>query len=111
LIEEYETHFNRKLNPGGMTITEIERAGQVGAVLRSDSFLNSMDDDSGSTERKPLKIARHVFIHYDEIDMDGEKVIGSFRVEDGKIHSAKLDNGNSKMEAKLIGKTFEIVKK
>jgi len=108
LIEEYESHLGRKLNPGGMTIDEIERAGQVGAVLRSESFLNSMDDGIGSTKRKPLKIARNVFIHYEEIEIAGEKVKGSFRVEDGKIHSAKLDKGNSELEKKLTGKEFKI---
>ena len=91
-----------------MTIDEIERAGQVGAVLRSESFLNSMDDGIGSTKRKPLKIARNVFIHYEEIEIAGEKVKGSFRVEDGKIHSAKLDKGNSELEKKLTGKEFKI---
>ncbi len=111
LIEEFEKYFNRKLNPGGMTINEIERAGEMGAFLRSDSFLNSMDDRDGLSKRKPLKIARNVFIHYDEIDIDGEKVMGSFRVENGKIHSVKLDNENSVLEKKLVGKTFESVKK
>ena len=111
LIEEFEKYFNRKLNPGGMTINEIERAGEMGAFLRSDSFLNSMDDRDGLSKRKPLKIARNVFIHYDEIDIDGEKVMGSFRVENGKIHSIKLDNENSVLEKKLVGKTFESVKK
>jgi len=99
------------LNPGGMTINEIERAGEMGAFLRSDSFLNSMDDRDGLSKRKPLKIARNVFIHYDEIDIDGEKVMGSFQVENGKIHSVKLDNENSVLEKKLVGKTFESVKK
>ena len=107
LIEEYESHLGRKLNPGGMTIDEIERAGQVGAVLRSESFLNSMDDGNGLSKRKPLKIARNVFIHYDEIDIDGEKVMGSFRVEDGKIHSAKLDKPNDNIEVILVGKIFK----
>ena len=111
LIEEYEKYFNRKLNPGGMTIDEIERAGEMGAFLRSDSFLNTMDVRDGLSKRKPLKIARNVFIHYDEIDIDGEKVMGSFRVENGKIHSVKLDNENSVLEKKLVGKTFESVKK
>ncbi len=111
LIEEYEKYFNRKLNPGGMTIDEIERAGEMGAFLRSDSFLNTVDDRDGLSKRKPLKIARNVFIHYDEIDIDGEKVMGSFRVENGKIHSVKLDNENSVLEKKLVGKTFESVKK
>jgi len=106
LIDEYEIHLGRKLNPGGMTIDEIERAGQVGAVLRSESFLNSIDDGNGSSKRKPLKIARNVFIHYDEIDIAGEKVMGNFRVEDGKIYSAKLDNGNSELENKLPGKQY-----
>ena len=107
LIEEFEKYFNRKLNPGGMTINEIERAGEMGAFLRSDSFLNSMDDRDGLSKRKPLKIARNVFIHYDEIDIDGEKLMGSFRVEDGKIHSVKLDKENSELESKLIGKSFD----
>ena len=107
LIEEFEEYFNRKLNPGGMTINEIERAGEMGAFLRSDSFLNSMDDRDGLSKRKPLKIARNVFIHYDEIDIDGEKLMGSLRVEDGKIHSVKLDKENSELESKLIGKSFD----
>ena len=107
LIEEFEKYFNRKLNPGGMTINEIERAGEMGAFLRPDSFLNSMDDRDGLSKRKPLKIARNVFIHYDEIDIDGEKLMGSFRVEDGKIHSVKLDKENSELESKLIGKSFD----
>ncbi|MBT3497018.1 MAG: lipoate--protein ligase family protein [Candidatus Marinimicrobia bacterium] len=106
LIIEYESHLNCKLNPGGMTITEIERAGQVGAVLRSESFLNSMDEEIGSSKRKPLKIARNVFIHYEEIELSGEKIVGSFRVENGLIHSVKLDNGNAEMEKKLTGKQF-----
>jgi hypothetical protein len=90
-----------------MTINEIERAGEMGAFLRSDSFLNSMDDRDGLSKRKPLKIARNVFIHYDEIDIDGEKLMGSLRVEDGKIHSVKLDKENSELESKLIGKSFD----
>ena len=107
LIEEYEIHLGRKLNPGGMTIDEIERAGQVGAVLRSESFLNSMDDGNGSSKQKPLKIARNVFIHNDEIEIDGVKILGSFRVEDEKIHSAILDKVTSGLEAKLVGKEFK----
>ncbi len=106
LLEEYENHLGRKLNPGGMTITEIERAGQVGAVLQSESFLNSMDEGNGSSKWKPLKISRNVFIHYDEIEMDGEMLTGCFRVEDGIIHSAKLDFGDKNMEEKLSGKEF-----
>ena len=66
-----------------------------------------MDDGNGSSKRKPLKIARNVFIHYDEIDIDGEKVMGSFRVEDGKIHSAKLDKPNDNIEVILVGKIFK----
>mgnify|MGYP001287217647 CR=1 FL=1 len=107
LIEEYEIHLGRKLNPGGMTIDEIERAGQVGAVLRSESFLNSMDDGNGSSKQKPLKIARNVFIHNDEIEIDGVKILGSFRVEDEKIHSAILDKRTTGLEAKLVGKEFK----
>ena len=107
LIKEYEIHLGRKLNPGGMTIDEIERAGQVGAVLRSESFLNSMDDGNGSSKQKPLKIARNVFIHNDEIEIDGVKILGSFRVEDEKIHSAILDKRTTRLEAKLVGKEFK----
>lgn len=107
LIEEYEIHLGRKLNPGGMTIDEIERAGQVGAVLRSESFLNSMDDGNGSSKRKPLKIARNVFIHNDEIEIDGVKILGSFRVEGEKIHSVILDNETTGLEGKLVGKEFK----
>ena len=107
LIEEYETYFNRKLNPGGMTIDEIERAGEMGAYLRSDSFLNYMDDENSTSRRKPLKIARNVFIHYDEMDMDGTKFLGSFRVEDGIIYSAKIEGTYFGMESTLLGKPFD----
>ena len=107
LIEEYETYFNRKLNPGGMTIDEIERAGEMGAFLRSEPFLNYVDDANGSSKRKPLKIARNVFIHYDEMDMDGTKILGSFRVEDGKIYSAKIEGTYFGMESTLLGKPFD----
>ncbi len=107
LIEEYEIHLGRKLNPGGMTIDEIERAGQVGAVLRSESFLNSMDDGNGSSKQKPLKIARNVFIHNDEIEIDSVNVLGSFRVENGIIHSVILDNEATGLEGKLVGKEFK----
>ena len=54
-----------------------------------------------------MKIARNIFIHYDEIDIDGEKEMGSFRVEDGKIHSAKLDKSNDNIEVILVGKIFK----
>ena len=107
LIEEYETYFNRKLNPGGMTIDEIERAGEMGAYLRSDSFLNYMDDENSTSRRKPLKIARNVFIHYDKMEMEGEKIAGSFRVENGKIHSAKFEKTDLKLESVVVGKKFE----
>ena len=107
LIEEYETYFNRKLNPGGMTIDEIERAGEIGAYLRSDSFLNYMDDENSTSRRKPLKIARNVFIHYDKMEMEGEKIAGSFRVENGKIHSAKFEKTDLKLESVVVGKKFE----
>jgi len=107
LIEEYEIHLGRKLNPGGMTIDEIERAGQVGAVLRSESFLNFMDDGNNSSKRKPLKIARNVFIHNDEIEIDSVNVLGSFRVENGIIHSVILDNETTGLEGKLVGKEFK----
>jgi hypothetical protein len=111
LIGEYEKYFQRKLNPAGMTIDEIERAGQMGAYLRSESFLNYMDEANGSSKRKPLKIARNVFIHYDEVDMDGTKILGSFRVEDGKIYSAKFEGTNSRMESAVLGKPFDDWKK
>ena len=107
LIEEYEIHLGRKLNPGGMTIDEIERAGQVGAVLRSESFLNFMDDGNNSSKRKPLKIARNVFIHNDEIEIDSVNVLGSFRVENGIIHSVILDNETKGLEGRLVGKEFK----
>ena len=107
LIEEYETYLERKLNPGGMTIDEIERAGQMGAVLRSESFLNFMDNENSSSKQKPLKIARNVFIHNDEIEIDGVNVLGSFRVENGIIHSAILDNKATGLEGKLVGKEFK----
>ena len=107
LIEEYEIYFNRKLNPGGMTIDEIERAGEMGAYLRSESFLNYVDDANGSSKRKPLKIARNVFIHYDEMDMGRTKIVGSFRVEDGKIYSAKIEGTYFGMESTLLGKPFD----
>jgi hypothetical protein len=107
LIEEYETYLGRKLNPGGMTIDEIERAGQVGAVLRSESFLNFMDDGNNSSKRKPLKIARNVFIHNDEIEIDSVNVLGSFRVENGIIHSVILDNETKGLEGRLVGKEFK----
>ena len=107
LIEEYETYFNRKLNPGGMTIDEIERAGEMGAYLRSDSFLNYMDDENSTSRRKPLKIARNVFIHYDKMEMEGENIAGSFRVENGKIHSAKFEKTDLKLESVVVGKKFE----
>ena len=107
LIEEYETYFNRKLNPGGMTIDEIERAGEIGAYLRSDSFLNYMDDENSTSRRKPLKIARNVFIHYDKMEMEGENIAGSFRVENGKIHSAKFEKTDLKLESVVVGKKFE----
>ena len=42
-----------------------------------------------------------------ETDIDGEKLMGSLRVEDGKIHSVKLDKENSELESKLIGKSFD----
>ena len=111
LIEEYETYFNRKLNPGGMTIDEIERAGEMGAFLRSEPFLNYVDDANVSSKRKPLKIARNVFIHYDEMDMDGTKILGSFRVDDGKIYSAKIEGTNSRMESAVLGIPFDDWKK
>ena len=107
LIEEYERYFQRKLNPGGMTIDEIERAGEIGAYLRSKAFLNNVDDANGSSKRKPLKIARDVSIHYDEKDSDGEKIGASFRVENGKIHSVKFEDENSEKELALMRKPFE----
>ena len=107
LIEEYETYFNRKLNPGGMTIDEIERAGEMGAYLRSDSFLNYMDDENSTSRRKPLKIARNVFIHYDKMEMEGENIAGSFRVENGKIHSVKFEKTDLKLESIVVGEKFE----
>ncbi len=67
---------------------------QVGAVLRSESFLNSMDDGNGTSKRKPLKIARNVFIHYDEIDIDGEKVMG---VSEWKMEKFILPNWINQM--------------
>ena len=107
LIEEYETYFNRKLNPGGMTIDEIERAGEMGAYLRSDSFLNYIDDENSTSRRKPLKIARNVFIHYDTMEMEGENIAGSFRVENGKIHSVKFEKTDLKLESIVVGEKFE----
>ena len=107
LIEEYETYFNRKLNPGGMTIDEIERAGEMGAYLRSDSFLNYIDDENSTSRRKPLKIARNVFIHYDKMEMEGENIAGSFRVENGKIHSVKFEKTDLKLESIVVGEKFE----
>ena len=107
LIEEYETYFNRKLNPGGMTIDEIERAGEMGAYLRSDSFLNYMDDENSTSRRKPLKIARNVFIHYDTMEMEGENIAGSFRVENGKIYSVKFEKTDLKLESIVVGEKFE----
>jgi hypothetical protein len=85
----------------------FERAGEMGAYLRSDSFLNYMDDTNGSSHRKPLKIARDVFIHYDNMEMDGEEIAGRFRVENGKIHSVKFEKTDLKLESVVVGKKFE----
>ena len=104
LIQEFEKHFQRNLNPSGLSMAEIERAGQIGAMLRSDSFLNHIEDTG---PRKPLKISRDVFIHYDEMEIKGEQIAGSFRVESGKIHSVKLEKPHQKYEANLVGESFE----
>ena len=68
-----------------------------------------MDDTNGSSHRKPLKIARNVFIHYDKMEMDGEEIAGSFRVENGKIHSAKIEGLNTEMESAVVGKPFDVL--
>jgi len=107
LIDEYEKYFQRKLNPAGMTIDEIERAGQMGAYLRSESFLNYVDEANGSSKRKPLKISRDVFIHYDEMDISGNKISGSFRVENGKIHSVKFEKPDLELESVVVGEKFK----
>jgi hypothetical protein len=106
LIDEYEKYFQRKLNPAGMTIDEIERAGQMGAYLRSESFLNYVDEANGSSKRKPLKISKDVFIHYDEMDIGGDKFSGSFRVENGKIHSVKFEKSDLELESVVVGEKF-----
>jgi hypothetical protein len=48
-----------------------------------------------------------VFIHNDEIEIDGVKILGSFRVEDEEIHSAILDKRTTGLEEKLVGKEFK----
>jgi hypothetical protein len=66
-----------------------------------------MDDANNSSKRKPLKIARNVFIHNDEIEIDSVNVLGSFRVENGIIHSVILDNETKGLEGRLVGKEFK----
>jgi len=39
--------------------------------------------------------------------MDGEEISGSFRVENGKIHSAKVEGLNTEMESAVVGKPFD----
>ncbi len=104
LIQEYEKHFKRNLNPSGLSMAEIERAGLIGASLKSESFLNHIDDDG---PRKPLKIARDVFIHCEEFNFDEKKIVGNFRVESGMIHSVKFNDSANKLESAVLGKPFE----
>jgi hypothetical protein len=41
------------------------------------------------------------------MEMDGEEIAGSFRVENGKMYSIKLESNNFELESVLIGKPFE----
>ncbi len=100
-------NISAELNPAGMTIDEIERAGQMGAYLKSESFLNYIDEVNGSSKRKPLKISRDVFIHYDEVDIGGDKISGSYRVENGKIHSVKFEKPDLELESIVVGEKFK----
>lgn len=107
LIKAYENFFQRRLNPGGMTIDELERAGEVGAQLRSDSFLNLFNQEDDSGLRNPLKISRNVYIHQDKTILHNKTISGSFRVENGLIHTAKLDNPKEGVESALKNQPFE----
>lgn len=105
LIEEYENYFKRHLNPGGMNMEEIERAGQMGAFLKSESFLNSAEDTKLAPP--PLKISRDVFIHHEEYKLENELIAGSYRVESGKIHSLNFEPSQPEIEAALQGIWFK----
>jgi len=107
LIQEFEKHFQRNLNPSGLSMAEIERAGQIGALLKSDSFLDLIDD---AGPRKPLKIARDVFIHREKFEFNGKQIVGNFRVESGIIHSVKFNDSVNNLESIVLGKPFENLK-
>jgi hypothetical protein len=41
------------------------------------------------------------------MEMEGENIAGSFRVENGKIHSVKFEKTDLKLESIVVGEKFE----
>lgn len=92
LVDCFSESTGRPLEPGDLTIAERQAVEEKTAELASDGFLALHRDPSTLGPVRSLKISARAMIHYDEIQLDGYDLRGSFWTMDNTIQEAMLES-------------------
>jgi len=90
LVDAFSRTLGRPIRVGELTPEEVERAEALYHPLTAPDFLNLHQEEGPAPPMRVLKIAAGVYIHAVETEVDGYKVQGSLREEEGSITAARL---------------------
>jgi hypothetical protein len=111
LIDSFSTSMGRELELGELTPEEWQAAEEEAKELASPDYLALHKIDSDPQPMRTLKISARAFIRYDEIQMDGYDVRGSFWLSEEIIQEAILRSSPEREwkfeEEKLRGTSFK----
>jgi lipoate-protein ligase A len=111
LIEAYTNSMKRPLDIGTLTTEEIQAAEEESREMTSTDALALHRVDSAPEPMRTLKISARAFIRYDEVQMDGVHVQGSFWLAGDEIQSAILHSNPERewdfVVKKLSGTSFK----
>ncbi|MBK8825009.1 MAG: lipoate--protein ligase family protein [Anaerolineales bacterium] len=92
LIESFATSMGRELELGELTPEEWQAAEEEAKELASPDYLALHKTNSSPEPMRTLKISARAFIRYDEVQMDGYGVRGSFWLSDDVIQEVILQS-------------------
>lgn len=112
LIESFATSMGRELELGELTSEEWQVAEEEAKELASPDYLALHKTNSTPEPMRTLKISARAFIRYDEVQMDGYDVRGSFWLSEEVIQEVILQSTPERnwglIEQRLCGTPFKV---
>ncbi len=92
LIDCFTEATGRQLEPGTLTVDEMQAVEEKADELASSRFLALHREASLPEPTRSLKISARAYIRYDEIPFDGYDLRGSFWTKEDNIQEAILES-------------------